>query len=55
MLFWEEITFSTYQSKFFAHELTKRCPPGSVERLADAVASAQVDLNPPKDSDKFQN
>ena len=26
--------------------LTKRCPPDSVEKLAGAVASAQVDLNP---------
>jgi adenine-specific DNA-methyltransferase len=35
-----------YQSKFFAYELTKRCSSDSVEKLAGAVASAQVDLNP---------
>ena len=35
-----------YQAKFFAHELTKRCSSDSVEKLAGAVASAQVDLNP---------
>jgi len=35
-----------YHTKYFAHELTKRCPPDSVEKLAGAVASAQVDLNP---------
>ena len=35
-----------YHSKYFAHELTKRCAPDSVEKLAGAVASAQVDLNP---------
>lgn len=35
-----------YQSKYFAYELTRRCPPDSAERLAGAVASAQVDLNP---------
>jgi hypothetical protein len=35
-----------YHAKYFAHELTKRCPPDSVEKLAGAVASAQVDLNP---------
>ena len=35
-----------YHAKYFAYELTKRCPPDSVEKLAGAVASAQVDLNP---------
>ena len=33
-------------AKYFAHELTKRCPVDSVEKLAGAVASAQLDLNP---------
>ena len=35
-----------YQAKYFAHELTKRCPSDSIEKLAAAVAGAQVDLNP---------
>ena len=35
-----------YQAKYLAHELTKRCPSDSVEKLAGAVAGAQVDLNP---------
>ncbi len=35
-----------YHAKYYAYELTKRCPPDSVEKLAGAVASAQVDLNP---------
>lgn len=35
-----------YHAKFFAYELTRRYPPDSLERLAGAVASAQVDLNP---------
>jgi len=35
-----------YHATYFAHELTKRCPPDSIEKLAGAVASAQVDLNP---------
>lgn len=35
-----------YQSKYFAHELTRRLGPDSPERLAGAVAGAQVDLNP---------
>src|ERR1700756_730110 len=37
---------TAYHAKFFAYELTKRCPSDSVEKLAGAVASAQVDLNP---------
>src|SRR5690242_7939436 len=35
-----------YHAKYYAHELTKRCPSDSLEKLAGAVASAQVDLNP---------
>ena len=35
-----------YHSKYFAHELTRRFPADSAEKLAGAVASAQVDLNP---------
>src|SRR5512135_3016137 len=35
-----------YQAKYFANELVKRCAPDSIEKLASAVASAQVDLNP---------
>ena len=35
-----------YHAKYFAYELTKRCPSDSIEKLAGAVAGAQVDLNP---------
>lgn len=35
-----------YQAKYLAYELTKRCASDSVEKLAAAVAGAQVDLNP---------
>ena len=35
-----------YHAKYFAHELTKRCPPDSAEKLAGALVDAQVDLNP---------
>ena len=35
-----------HYTKYFAYELTKRCPSDSAEKLAGAVASAQVDLNP---------
>ncbi len=35
-----------YHAKYFAYELTKRCPADSVEKLAAALVDAQVDLNP---------
>lgn len=35
-----------YHSKYYAYELTKRCPPDSSEKLAGALFDAQVDLNP---------
>ena len=35
-----------YHAKYFAHELTKRCPSDSLEKLAGALVDAQVDLNP---------
>ncbi len=35
-----------YQAKYFAHELTRRFPPDSVEKVKVALAGAQVDLNP---------
>jgi SNF2 family DNA or RNA helicase len=35
-----------YYTKYFAHELANRCLPDSVEKLAGALAAAQVDLNP---------
>ncbi|MDR1281346.1 MAG: DEAD/DEAH box helicase family protein [Opitutaceae bacterium] len=35
-----------YQAQFFAYELTRRCSSDSAEKLAGAVAGAQVDLNP---------
>jgi ERCC4-related helicase len=40
------VSITDYQSKYLAHELTKRCASDSVEKLAVAVAGAQVDLNP---------
>ena len=35
-----------FHAKYFAYELTKRCSSDSLEKLAGAVAGAQVDLNP---------
>lgn len=35
-----------YHAKYFAYELTKRCPSDSLEKLAGALVDAQVDLNP---------
>jgi len=40
------MAITVYHAKYFAHELTKRCPPDSVEKLAGALVDAQVDLNP---------
>jgi SNF2 family DNA or RNA helicase len=37
---------TAYHAKYFAHELTKRCASDSVEKLAEALVDAQVDLNP---------
>lgn len=39
-------SITPYHAKYFAYELTKRCPSDSPEKLAGAVAGAQVDLNP---------
>jgi adenine-specific DNA-methyltransferase len=35
-----------YHAKYLAYELTRRCPSDSPDKLAAAVAAAQVDLNP---------
>jgi len=35
-----------YHTKYFAHDLTKRCASDSIEKLAGALVDAQVDLNP---------
>src|SRR5215211_3641163 len=40
------MSFAPYYAKYLAHDLTRRFPAGSEEKLAGAVASAQVDLNP---------
>ncbi|PSJ16555.1 SNF2-related protein [Nitrosomonas supralitoralis] len=37
---------TAFQAKYFAYELTRRFPTDSAEKLAGAVASAQVDINP---------
>src|SRR5436309_8037118 len=40
------MNLTDYHAKYFAFELTKRCSSDSLEKLAGAVAGAQVDLNP---------
>jgi adenine-specific DNA-methyltransferase len=35
-----------YHAKYYAYELTRRCPSDSVEKLAGTLVDAQVDLNP---------
>lgn len=42
----ERASLTDYHAKYFAHELTRRCPSDSDEKLTAAVAGAQVDLNP---------
>jgi superfamily II DNA or RNA helicase len=40
------MSLTDYHAKYFAYELTKRCPSDSPERFAGALVDAQVDLNP---------
>src|SRR5208283_3077846 len=40
------LSFTDYQAKYIAYELTRRFPPDSVEKLTGTLADAQVDLNP---------
>ncbi|MGO8752993.1 MAG: SNF2-related protein [Thermoguttaceae bacterium] len=35
-----------YHAKFIAHELTRRCPSDSIDKLTAVLSDAQVDLNP---------
>jgi hypothetical protein len=35
-----------YHAKLIAHDLTRRCPSDSVEKLTAVLSDAQVDLNP---------
>src|SRR5664279_3916185 len=37
---------TVYHAKYLAHELTKRYPSDSLQKLAASLADAQVDLNP---------
>ncbi len=39
-------TLTPFHAKYYAYELTRRCPPDSDDRLASALVDAQVDLNP---------
>ena len=39
------INLTEYQTKYYAYELTKRCPVDSLEKLAGVLVDAQVDLN----------
>jgi superfamily II DNA/RNA helicase len=35
-----------FHACYFAHELTRRCPSDSIQKLAATLANAEVDLNP---------
>ena len=37
---------TAYHAKYYAYELTRRCPSGGEDRLAGALVDAQVDLKP---------
>ena len=37
---------TAYHAKYFAHELTKRYPSDSIQKLAAILSDARVDLNP---------
>ncbi len=40
------MNLTPYHAKYFAHELTRRYPSDSLEKLAGAFVDAQVELNP---------
>jgi len=40
------ISITDYHAKYFVHEVTKRCPSDSIQKLMISLADAQVDLNP---------
>ncbi len=40
------IMLTPYHAKYFAYELTRRCPSDSLEKLSSTLSNAQVDLNP---------
>ena len=42
----QEMGLTDYHAKYFAYELTKQSAADSMEKLAGALADAQVDLNP---------
>jgi hypothetical protein len=41
-----EMDLTAFHAKYYAHELTRRRSADSMDKLAGAVADAQVDLNP---------
>lgn len=46
MHFGLRMDITDYHAKYYAHELTKRCPSDSLEKLTSTLVDAQVDLNP---------
>jgi len=40
------MNLTDYHAKYYAYELTRRCPSDRVERIASTLMDAQVDLNP---------
>ncbi len=40
------MTITDYHAKYYAHELSKRCASGDLQKLTSVLVDAQVDLNP---------
>lgn len=40
------MNITPYHAKYFAFELTKRSPSNNIQKFADTLLDAQVDLNP---------
>jgi len=43
---YKQVQLTPYHTKYYAHELLRRCPSDSVDKLSSTLLDAQVDLNP---------
>jgi len=46
LIYREFMDITDYHAKYYAYELTKRCPSDSLEKLTASLSDAQVDLKP---------
>ncbi len=42
----DKYCLTSFHTKYYAHELTKRIPPDNLQKFTTALLDAQVDLNP---------